>query len=226
MEQEDKKPIDLKSLSLEERKELAAQLKEEERQEKERKQNETKVLQELTEEVIDKNIDDCLKVQGISNDFILKLFQEAETIITARAETYGNKKRDQDSHTLTKRDGSASIKLGWNVKPTFDGTETEGIAKIKEYMTSLTSDEENSKIMMEFLNEFLKTDMQGNYNPKQVRKLNEKRDTAKSQLFNDGMDIVEKAIIDIRTSQFVIGYKVVEFEPGVSKRFEFSFSIK
>ena len=74
MEQEDKKPIDLKSLSLEERKELAAQLKEEERQEKERKQNETKVLQELTEEVIDKNIDDCLKVQGISNDFILKLF--------------------------------------------------------------------------------------------------------------------------------------------------------
>ena len=58
MESEDKKPIDLKSLSLEERKELAAQLKEEERQEKERKQNETKVLQELTEEVIDKNIDD------------------------------------------------------------------------------------------------------------------------------------------------------------------------
>ena len=38
MESEDKKPIDLKSLSLEERKELAAQLKEEERQEKERKQ--------------------------------------------------------------------------------------------------------------------------------------------------------------------------------------------
>ena len=88
MEQEDKKPIDLKSLSLEERKELAAQLKEEERQEKERKQNEKKVLQELTEEVIDKNIDDCLKVQGISNDFILKIFQEAETIITARAESY------------------------------------------------------------------------------------------------------------------------------------------
>lgn len=218
--------IDLTQLTAEQRKALKAQLKDEERQEKERKANEVKILQKLTEEIIDENIDDFVKLQGKSNDKIFTIFQKAETIIQARAETYGNKKKDQDSHTLTKRDGSASIKLGWNVKPTFDGTETEGIAKIKEYMTSLTGDEENSKIMMEFLNEFLKTDVQGNYNPKQVRKLNEKRDTAKSELFNDGMDIIEKAIIDIRTSQFVRGYKIMEFEPGVSKRFEFSFSIK
>lgn len=218
--------IDLTTLSAEQRKALRAQLKEEERLEKERKVNEVKILQELTEEIIDENIDDFVKLQGKSNDKIFAIFQKAETIIEARAETYGNKKKDQDSHTLTKRDGSASIKLGWNVKPTFDGTETEGISKIKEYMRSLTSDEENSKIMMEFLNEFLKTDVQGNYNPKQVRKLNEKRDTAKSELFNEGMDIIERAIIDIRTSQFVRGYKVMEFEPGVSKRFEFSFSIR
>lgn len=217
--------MDINNLTPEQRKELLAQIKEQENLEKKQKQNNIKALLGLTEDFVDEHIDECINTQGFNNHFVIKLFEHAEAIINSRTEAYGNKKSEQDSHTMTKRDGSASIKLGWNIKPTFDGTETEGIAKIKQYMTSLTSDEENSKIMMEFLNEFLKTDVQGNYNPKQVRKLNEKREIANSQLFNEGMDIIEKAIIDIRTSQFVRGYKMIT-ESGISKRFEFSFSIK
>ena len=51
------------------------------------------------------------------------------------------------------------------------------------------------------------------------------RDSAKSDLFNEGMDIVNEAMIDIRTSRYVRGYKMVDFEEGIKKRVNFNFSV-
>lgn len=183
-------------------------------------------LQALTEEVIDKNVHPFVDSQLEIEKKIEKLFKDANTIIDARSETFGVKKLDQDSHTLTKKDGSASLKIGWNVKPTFDGTESAGIQKIKEYMSSLAGKTENEKLLMDFLNIALKTDAQGNYNPKKVRELNTMRDRANSELFNEGMDIIDKALIDIRTSMYARGYALASVDGGIPKRVEFSFSIK
>lgn len=218
--------IDLEQLTPAQLTALQHQLEAKKREEAEQSKRNKLALTELTEEVVDNHIDNFVGIQGDLNESIKALFDDAQTIIDARVEAYGNKKREQDSHTMTKRDGSASIKIGWNIKPTFDGTESEGIEKIKKYMSSLASDDENEQIMMSFLNTFLKTDVQGNYNPKLVRKLNEKRDVAKSSLFNEGMDIIENSIVDIRTSMYVRGYKMVEFEPSIEKRMEFNFSIR
>ncbi|GAQ15460.1 hypothetical protein MODO_3156 [Myroides odoratimimus] len=218
--------IDLGQLTSAQIKDLQQQIEAKRKEDTEREKRNKAALVDLTEDVVDKHIDNFVGLQGDLNRSILNLFDDAKAIIDARAEVYGNKKRDQESHTLTKRDGTASIKMGWNIKPTFDGTESEGIAKIKEYMSSLAGDEQNEKIMMEFLNTFLKTDAQGNYNPQLVRKLNEKREVANSKLFDDGMDIIEASIVDIRTSMFAKGYKLVEVEPGVEKRMEFYFSLR
>lgn len=218
--------IDLEQLTVDQIADLKNQITAKEQEKEAQKKKNIVLLGELTEQVVDSHIDSFVNIQGITNESIVKLFNDAEAIIDARTETYGNKKREQDSHTFTKRDGTASIKIGWNIKPTFDGTEAEGIAKVKEYMSSLAGDDDNEKIMMSFLNTFLKTDVQGNYNPKLVRKLNEKRDEAKNAQFSEGMDIIEKAIVDVRTSMYARGYKLVEFEPGVEKRMEFHFSIR
>lgn len=217
--------MDLKQLTTEERKELARQLKEEERKEKEALRCNKETLQQLTEEVIDNNIDFFIDSQQSVEVAILKLFEEVTTIIDVRVETFGIEKKDQDSHTLTKSDGSASIKMGWNIKPTFNGTESAGIQKIKEFMSSLAGQTQNEKLLMEFLNIALKTDIQGNYNPKKVRELNTMRERANSELFNDGMDIINSALIDIRTSMYARGYKMVT-KDNIAKRIEFSFSIK
>lgn len=218
--------IDLGQLTPAQIKALQQQIEAKQKEDADKEKRNKAALVDLTEDVVDKHIDNFVGLQGDLNQSILNLFDDAKTIIDARAEVYGNKKREQESHTLTKRDGTASIKMGWNMKPTFDGTESEGIAKIKEYMSSLAGDEKNEQIMMEFLNTFLKTDAQGNYNPQLVRKLNEKREVANSKLFDDGMDIIEASIVDIRTSMFVKGYKLVEVEDDVKKRMEFYFSLR
>lgn len=219
------KTITLKDLTPEQKKAIAKELKEEAKAEKEAKAKNKESLKQLENQVALKHVDFFIFNRNDIEKGILELFRDLEPIIDARCEVYGNEKREQDSHTLTLDDGSASIKVGWNVRPSFNGTEAEGIVKIKKYMASLTGDSENEQILMEFLNIALKTDLQGNYDPKKVRDLNKMREKANSPLFNEGMDIIEDAMIDIRTSRFVRGFKMVEFEEGIKKRVNFNFSI-
>ena len=217
--------VDLSQMSAEALKQLENQLKEKQRADRLAKQKNRQTLLELESELVDNNIDFCLSQREDVEDLVAKLFQEATTIIELRSELYGNKKEAQDSHTFTKPDGSASIRIGWNVRPAFNGTESEGLKKIKTYMSSLAGDSENEKLLLEFLNTALRRDAQGNLNPREVRKLGTLRQKANSVLFDEGMDIIEQAIIDIRTSMYIRGYKLVTFENGIEKRVNFNFSI-
>lgn len=217
--------INLKDLTPEQKKSLAMELKAAEKAEKEAKAKNKEVLKALENETTEKHVNYFVFSRNDIEKGIIELFKDLDPIIDLRCEVYGNKKREQDSHTLTLDDGSASIKTGWNVKPSFNGTESEGLVKIKEFMASLAGESDNEKLLMDFLNIALKTDDQGNYNPKKVRELNTMRNRANSDLFNDGMDIVNDAIIDIQTSRFVRGYKMVDFGEGIVKRVNFNFSI-
>lgn len=217
--------IDITALTPEQKKEMRAKLeaerKEELRQEREKKE----LLKSLENDVVLSQIDFFIDKRQDIEVRIENLFKNIETAIELRAEVYGNKKREQDSHTFTLDDGSASIKVGFNVRPSFNGTEAEGIVKIQEYMKSLAGDTDNEKILMDMIKIFLKTDSQGNYDPKKVRELNSVRDRANSELFNAGMDIINEAMIDIRTSRYARGYKMVDFGDGIIKRVNFNFSI-
>ncbi len=217
--------IDITQLTPEQKKELAATFEAERKAAKAKLASDKKILKGLENGVVLEQIPFFIDKRQDIECRITELFKNIEPVIEMRAEVYGNEKREQDSHTFTLDDGSASVKVGWNVRPSFNGTEAEGIVKIREYMASLAGDTENEKILMEFLNIALKTDSQGNYDPKKVRDLNSMRDRANSDLFNEGMDIINDAMIDIRTSRYARGYKIVDQGDGMIKRVNFNFSI-
>ena len=217
--------IDINALSPEEKKALKASLEAERKEELRVERENKELLKQLENDMVLGQIDFFIDKRQDIEDRIENLFKNIETAIDLRAQVYGNKKREQDSHTFTLDDGSASIKVGFNVRPSFNGTEAEGIVKIQEYMSSLAGDTENEKILMDMIKIFLKTDSQGNYDPKKVRELNSVRDRANSDLFNAGMDIINDAMIDIRTSRYARGYKMVDFGDGIIKRVNFNFSI-
>ncbi|AZA87129.1 hypothetical protein EG349_10195 [Chryseobacterium shandongense] len=217
--------IKIPDLTPEQMEAVAAKLKEAKKKAKEKLTADKKILKGLEDSVVVENIDYFIDVRTELESRILGLFANMEQVIELRAGIYGNKKREQDTHTFTLDDGSASIKVGWNTRTTFNGTEAEGIVKIKQYMAALAGETENEKILMEFLNIALKTDVQGNYDPKKVRELNKMRDKANSDLFNEGMDIIIQGMIDIRTSRVVTGYKMVDFGEGNKRRVNFTFSI-
>lgn len=217
--------ININALSPEEKKALKASLEAERKEELRVERENKELLKQLENDVVLGQIDFFIDKRQDIEERIENLFKNIETAIDLRAQVYGNKKREQDSHTFTLDDGSASIKVGFNVRPSFNGTEAEGIVKIQEYMSSLAGDTENEKILMDMIKIFLKTDSQGNYDPKKVRELNSVRDRANSELFNAGMDIINDAMIDIRTSRYARGYKMVDFGGGIVKRVNFNFSI-
>ncbi|MCT3661073.1 DUF3164 family protein [Elizabethkingia anophelis] len=217
--------IDLNQLTEDQKKALQKQWAAEEKAKKEAKAKEKEVLKGLEADVVLSEVPFFVDRRDNIEDRIIHLFEKIDTVIEMRANLYGNKKREQDSQTFTLDDGSASIKVGWNVRPSFNGTEVEGIVKIRQYMSSLAGESENEKILMDFLNIALKTDAQGNYDPKKVRELNTMRDRANSDLFNEGMDIINEAMIDIKTSRYVRGYQMKDFGAGILKRVNFNFSI-
>lgn len=219
------KTITLKDLTPEQKKAIAQELKDEAIAAKVAKATNKESLKKLENEVAVKHVGFFIFNRNDIEKGIVELFKDLEPIIDLRCEVFGNEKREQDSHTLTLDDGTASIKVGWNVRPSFSGTEAEGIVKIRQYMASLAGESENEQVLMDMLQIFLKTDSQGNYDPKKVRELNSMRDRAKSELFNEGMDIINESMIDIRTSRYVRGYKMVEFEQGIKKRVNFNFSV-
>lgn len=217
--------IELPDLTPEQMEAIAAKVKSDKKAAKEKLAEDKKILKGLEDSVVMENIDYFIDVRDDLESRILGLFSNMEPVIDLRAGIYGNTKREQDSHTFTLDNGSASIKVGWNARTTFNGTEAEGIVKIKKYMAALAGETDNEKILMEFLNIALKTDVQGNYDPKKVRELNRMRDKANSDLFNEGMDIIIQAMIDIRTSRYAKGYKMVDFGEGNKRRVNFTFSI-
>lgn len=217
--------IDIAQLTPEQKQAIADQVAQEAKEKKDQLAENKKVLKGLENDVVLGQIDYFIDKREDIENRIVSLFANIEPVIELRAEVFGNKKREQDSHTFTLDDGSASIKVGWNMKPSFNGTEAEGIVKIREYMTSLAGESENEKVLMEMIQIFLKTDAQGNYEPKKVRQLNTMREKANSPLFSEGMDIINEAMIDIRTSRYARGYKMVDFGEGIIKRVNFQFSI-
>ena len=217
--------IDINALTEEQKKQIAANFAAEEKAKKEKKAADKKLLKGLENDVVLKVIDFFIDKRNDLEDRIVNLFKEIEPVIELRAEVFGNEKREQDSHTFTLDDGTASVKVGWNVRPSFNGTEAEGIVKLRQFMASLAGESENEKLMMDMIQIFLKTDSQGNYNPQKVRELNSMRNRANSDLFNEGMDIINEAMIDIRTSRYARGYKMVDFGNGIIKRVNFNFSI-
>ncbi len=217
--------IDITQLTDEQKKALQKQLKEEEKAEKDRIAQEKKISKGLKDTLVLENVDFLIDTRNGVEEKVVKMLSDVETILKIEAKLYKSKSEDQDSFSHTLDDGTANIKIGWNVKPTFNGTEIHGITKLKEFMTSLVGDSENEKLLMEILNIALKTDDKGNYNPQKVRGLDKLREKAKSDLFNEAMDIINEATIDIRTSRFVRGYKMVDFGDGNIKRVNFNFSI-
>ncbi|MEI7487946.1 MAG: DUF3164 family protein [Chryseobacterium sp.] len=217
--------IDITALTPEQKKALQVQLEAENRAEKQKKSNDKKILKGLKNDFVLGNVDFFIDKRNDVEERVIKMFKDLESIVEMDSALYGEKKKEQDSYSHTLDDGSAYMQVGWNIKPSFDGAEAHGISKLKDFMASLAGETENEKLLMKFLNVALKTDVKGNYNPQKVRDLDRLREDANNELFNEAMDIINEAMIDIRTSRYVRGYKMVDFGNGLMKRVEFKFSI-
>jgi hypothetical protein len=224
MENENKPKITLADLSPEERKQLALEEKENVKAERLKKKENYKAFKELGAEFLERNITSLTELRGINENVILNVFKDFDPTLAIRKELYGES--DQDSYTTTLPDGSQSITIGYNVAISFDGTEPAGITKIKQYLAALSGDNSNARKLAASLNVLLKPNGKtGMLKPNVVLQLKALRDEYNDEGFDDGIEIIEKAQIFTRTTQYVRGWRYINDEIGQRKKLTFNFSV-
>lgn len=218
--------IDISKLSPQERKALLAEATALQKQEKEKRKADRKAFKELSEEFVKQNINFLTMHHEATERIIEDLFKEYESVLQLKKEVYGTEREEQDSHTSTLTDGSASITIGWNVSIGFDGTESEGVKKIKGFITSLSDDSEKVKKLAKMVNTFLRPNTKtGMLNPAKIIELSKLRDEFNNDDFNDGLDIIFNAQIRRRNSMYVSGWNFIQVAGQPPRKLEFRFTV-
>jgi hypothetical protein len=216
--------VALADLTPEQRRQLVQEAKQSIKLEKEKKKGNYAAFKELGAEFIGRNIAALTDLHGVNEKVILNVFEDFSPTLAIRKELYGAS--DQDSYTTTLADGSQSITIGYNVTISFDGTEPAGITKIKEYLATLSGDNANAKKLSASLNLLLKPNGKtGMLKPNVVLQLKALRDEYNDEGFDDGIEIIEKAQIFTRTTQYVRGWNYLTSKNGQRKKITFSFSV-
>lgn len=217
--------IDIKTLSPEDKAALAEQLKVDRKAAKIKREADLKSFKELSGEFVDKHIDPLVHHHEITGMLIEKLWNDYKPLQELKKQIYGVKIDQQDSHTSTLEDGSASITIGYNVTIGFDGTESAGVEKIKDFLKSLSTDEENVKKLSAAVNTFLKPNAKtGMLNPSKIIELSKLRSEFNDERFDDGLEIIMNAQQRRQNSMYVSGWKMIEID-GLPKRLDFRFTI-
>lgn len=215
--------IDITQLSPEEKRKLQEQILAEEKAEKEKIKETKATYKELAEEFVVGNIDNLVFHKTLTEKLVKSVMNDFNTVKDLKQEAFGVK--EQDSHTTTLKDGSASITIGHNVIIKFDGTESAGIEKIKDYMKSLSSDSEKAQKLGKIVDKKLKVNQKtGFLNPSSIIDLNSLRDEFNDERFSEGLDIIIAAQIRTVNSMYVSGWKYIK-EDGVPKKLDFRFTI-
>ena len=103
-----------------------------------------------------------------------------------------NTKADQRSNTFSSTDGMYRITLGNHQTDDYDDTVNEGIAKVKEVISSFANDD-NSRLLVEAVMKLLSRDAKGNLKASRVMQLRKLAAESGNTELIDGVEIIEKA---------------------------------
>jgi len=220
--------IDITKLSAEERAEFVNQARELDKIEKKTKSEDRKAFKEISTEFVNRNIDFWITHKGATGLAIENLWKEFTPLLELKSNIYGTKALEQESHTSTLPDGSASITIGYNVTIGFDGTESEGVKMIMEVINELSDeDDDNKKKKLAKISEtFLKPNAKtGMLNPSKIIELSKLKDDFNDERFNDGLQIIFDAQQKRKNSMFVSGWKFISEDDTPPVKLEFRFTI-
>ncbi|ELY1979210.1 hypothetical protein K5L04_09430 [Flavobacterium psychrophilum] len=218
--------IDIKQLSPEHRKALKKQLAQEEKIEKQNTAKQRETLKQFKDDFTIAEVEEFLPVRDNIEILIARAFENHKPILDLECELNGEAILNQDSHSNSLKDGSYSFSIGYNMTDTFDGSEGLGVEKVKQYIDSQTGEDIKTQNLANALNIFLKPQpITGMLNPNSLKQLSKLRYDYDDELFTEGIEIIEKAAIKVRSSQFIEGWKMVTMPNGQFKKVKFRFSI-
>lgn len=169
--------------------------------EEERKKKEREQYALLVDETIATSINQLLRVSDTLKTTKKLVYDNFQAVLQLKADMM-KIKDDQRSHTFTNSDSTMRITLGCNVVDGYRDTASDGIAMVKEYITSLAKDDE-SKQLVDAVLRLLSRDQRGELKAQNILKLRRMADDSHSDEFREGVRIIEEAYQPTQTKTYI-----------------------
>lgn len=193
--------INLSQLSAEQRREMLAQLKAQEEAEKRQREADISTYKALVSQTVEDNFP---ILQAVSSELAAQkrsIRNAFATVVDLKSSLYGVKD-GQRSHQFINSEGTRRITIGFNVIDNYDDTVDAGIAKVKEYISSLARDEQ-SKILVETVLKLLSKDSKGTLKASRVLQLQQMAEKSENADFIEGVHIIRDAYRPIESKSYV-----------------------
>lgn len=168
---------------------------------KEQAQSQRETYKIMVSEMVDDMFPTLLKLSSDLSSRKKSIYDSFNTAIGIKKELY-NVKDDQNSHTFSNKEGTKRISVGYSVLDNYDDTVNEGIAKVRQYISSLANNQETERLV-EAIMQLLSKDKKGNIKPSKVITLSNLADKSDSDLFKDGVKIIKEAYKPVFSKQQV-----------------------
>lgn len=131
-----------------------------------------------------------------------RVYDSLASVIETKKEVMGADTEGQRSHSFLSSDGRNRIIIGYYQRDGWDDTVEDGIAKVKDYISSLAGDEETRKLV-DIILDLLSRDNKGNLKADKVLQLDKYAESIQDARFVEGVAIIKEAYSPVRTKDFV-----------------------
>lgn len=200
--------IDLGQLSPEQLEELKRQLAEKERNAEKKKREDREAYKQLVDETVESVFGELGEVAAALQTKKNAVLDQMQRVISLKDELFGIKD-GQATHTFTTSDGKLSLCVGFRTVNDYDATLGNGIAKVKEYIASLATDDKTGELV-EMIESLLRTDKNGNMKPNRVLELSKLAAKIDNVGFREGVAIIQQAYTPRKSSTFITAWENTE----------------
>ena len=130
------------------------------------------------------------------------VFENFRALLDMKKDIMKMTKDGQRSHTFTTSDGQSRIELGFYQLDNYRDTVNDGIALVKDYITSLAETDE-TKALVDMVLKLLSKDQKGNLKASRVLQLRQIAEKVNNDRFTEGVEIIMNSYAPIASKQFI-----------------------
>ena len=198
--------MDISNMTTAERAALREQLEAQERADSQKRQESIDAYKQMVDEFCADSFERMKKISELLRAEKERVFAAADLLIEQK-EALFKTKSDRHSNQFTTSDGKVTVALGYRTTDGWDDTVNEGIAKVKEYLSSLAATEEGAKAVNIIL-KLLAKDKKGNMKASSMIQLEQEAAKNGNPLFVEGVQIIRDAYRPVDSCQFIsVSYK-------------------
>lgn len=130
------------------------------------------------------------------------IFENFQSLLDMKKDVLKMTSNGQRSHTFTSSDGKMRIELGVYQLDNYRDTVNDGIAMVKEYITSLAESEE-TRALVDMVLKLLSKDQKGNLKASRVLQLRQIAEEVNNERFTEGVEIIMNSYAPTPSKTFI-----------------------